>query len=84
MKSLLLRARLGALLVTMVLAAATVRGQESRDLAAARSLRVGCADDACAVEPPARDHTRGTIARHRAISRVLPPGAGPGSDAAGD
>ncbi len=50
MKSLLLRAWLGALFVTMLLAAATVRGQESADLAAARDLYASAAyDDALAL-----------------------------------
>jgi TonB family protein len=73
MKSLLLRARLGALLVTMLLAAATVRGQESRDLAAARDLYASAAyDDALALlnRLRATEHPAGqsrTIEQYRAF-----------------
>jgi TonB family protein len=73
MKSLLLRARLGALLVTMLLAAATVRGQESRDLAAARELYASAAyDDALALlnRLRAAEHPAGqsrTIEQYRAF-----------------
>jgi TonB family protein len=50
MKSLVLRVWLGAVLVTMLLAAATVGAQENGDLAAARDLYASAAyDDALAV-----------------------------------
>jgi TonB family protein len=73
MKSLLLRARLGAFLVTMLLAAATVRGQESRDLAAARDLYASAAyDDALVLlnRLRATEHPAGqsrTIEQYRAF-----------------
>jgi TonB family protein len=73
MKSLLFRAWLGALLVTMLLAAVTVRGQESRDLAAARDLYASAAyDDALALlnRLRATDHAPGqsrAIEQYRAF-----------------
>src|SRR5262245_45015455 len=73
MKTVLLRIRLGALLVTMLLAAATVHSQESRDLAAARDLYASAAyDDALALlnRLRATEHPAGqsrTIEQYRAF-----------------
>lgn len=69
MKSLVLRVWLGAFLVTMLLAAATVGAQESGDLAAARELYASAAyDDALAVlnRLRASDHS---AAQSRAIEQ---------------